>query len=163
MTKETDDQRAERILGPLMRAELRAAEIVAQALNAALCPETMFKLAPTPDLMSDTGIHRLELWKGGPKLPRRAFDLHTEYTSYAPVEQRWTCIDLNTYDGAPDSEAPATFIGRGMTEHAAKMDLIEQFRDFDGEPMQKASRPIHSSPFEPTEYADEPRRDPDEE
>lgn len=28
-----------------------------------------FKMAPCPDLMSDTGIHELELWKGGPELP----------------------------------------------------------------------------------------------
>lgn len=140
-----------------------------------------FKLAQTPDLMSDTNIHKLcdderaaRLFGGELKhaeavqaamnrierLMRRdenarMFDLHYEYTSFAPFEQRWTCIDLNTYDGAPDSEAPATFIGRGSSEKQARMDLLDQFADYDGRPKPRASRVIHSSPFEPPTYADD--------
>lgn len=62
----------------------------------------------------------------------RMFDLHFEYTSFAPADERWTCIDLNTYDGAPDSSAPATFIGRGASEKQARMDLLAQFAEHDG-------------------------------
>lgn len=61
----------------------------------------------------------------------RAFDLRSEYTSFAPEGERWTCIDENTYDGAPDSRAPATFIGRGASEKEARMDLLAQFYEYD--------------------------------
>jgi hypothetical protein len=85
----------------------------------------------------------------------RQYDLHSEYTSFAPVDQRWSCIDLSTYDGAPDSQAPCTFIGRGRTEGEARADLLAQFAEQDAEdnPKPRASRVIFSSPFEPPEYA----------
>jgi hypothetical protein len=85
----------------------------------------------------------------------RQYDLHSEYTSFAPVDQRWSCIDLSTYDGAPDSQAPCTFIGRGRTEGAARDDLLAQFAEQDAEdnPKPRASRVIFSSQFEPPEYA----------
>lgn len=139
-----------------------------------LNPEVMFKLAPTPDLMSDAGINRL--WDGGPTLPTsvpitraenaRAFDLHSEYTSFAPEAERWTCIDLNTYDGAPDSEAPATFIGRGASEKEARMDLLAQFYEHDNP--EPTPRPRPGIPYagngnsEPVEYRDAPHSDPDD-
>ena len=93
----------------------------------------------------------------------RRYDLLYSYTSYAPVEERWTCIDQNTFDGAPDAVAPATFIGRGGSEKRAKKDLLEQFAEFDEHvaPKPRASRVIFSSPYEPPEYADD-RRDPNE-
>lgn len=61
----------------------------------------------------------------------RMFDLQYEYTSFAPIAERWACVDQNTYDGAPDSQAPATFIGRGASEKEARMDLLEQFAAYD--------------------------------
>src|SRR5688572_6825494 len=98
--------------------------------------------------------------------PKRAFDLHYEYTSFAPPNQRWSCIDLNTYDGAPDSEAPSTFIGRGANEGEARGDLLGQFHEYDHpEPAPRArigdyvSGNGNDSPFE----RDEPKYvDPDE-
>jgi len=128
-----DDKRAQRILGP----DMRAVELVAQALATALNPETIFRQ---------------------PKRPR-AFDLVYSYTSYAPIEERWECIDKNTYDGAPDAEAPCTFIGRGPSEKRARMDLLEQFAEFDGYALRpQTAQVIHRSPFEPAEYG-EPSRD----
>lgn len=123
-----------------------------------------FKMAPGPELMTDTGIHRL--WDLLPSsVPPRSFDLRYEYTSFAPEHSRWTCIDLSTYDGAPDSEAPSTFIGCGASEKQARMDLLEQFADYDeAEYQRKRAKPseiVHSSAFEPPTYAD-PVRDPSE-
>lgn len=88
----------------------------------------------------------------------RAFDLHSTYTSFAPESERWTCVDLNTYDGAPDAEAPCNFIGRGSSEKSARMDLLDQFSEYDGYvPRPRVSTVVHSSPFEPAEYTDEVR------
>jgi hypothetical protein len=96
------------------------------------------KLTPTPETASDALINALTEIATVPELffsrmpnPKRAFDLHSEYTSFAPPNQRWSCIDLNTYDGAPDSEGCSTFIGRGPTEHDAKLELLELFAEYD--------------------------------
>jgi hypothetical protein len=129
-----------------------------------------FKPVPTPEHASDSLIAALHDIAAGlnPEVifcdkPRgRAFDLRYEYTSFAPVKQRWSCVDANTYDGAPDAEPPCTFIGRGRTEAEARADLLEQFSDQDAQdnpkPVPRAPCVIHSSPFEPPEYA-APERD----
>jgi hypothetical protein len=109
-----------------------------------------FKLAPIPEMASDSMIHRLVdgelkhveylakvldrvagVTKPLSAVGKRRFDLSCEYQSFAPVNQRWSCIDLNTYDGAPDSEGCSTFIGRGPTEHDAKLELLELFAEHD--------------------------------
>jgi hypothetical protein len=101
------------------------------------------KLTPTPETASDTLIEALhdiaaglnpETILGNKPLSavgKRRFDLSYEYQSFAPVNQRWSCIDLNTYDGAPDSEGCSTFIGRGPTEQDAKLELLELFAEYD--------------------------------
>lgn len=109
-----------------------------------------------------------ELWPGGLVLPSRirTFDLRFEYTSFAPEHSRWTCIDANTYDGAPDAEAPCTFIGRGASEKEARMDLLEQFAEHDApehEPRARAGIVVHSSAFEPPTVVEALYQDPDEE
>lgn len=127
-----------------------------------LNPEVMFKMAPCPDLMSDTGIHALELWKDGPVLPTnipesklRAYDLDLDYASFRPEGERWRCIDLNTFDGGPDK--PGCFEGYGASMKEAKLALLDLFAEYDER--QKPSRVIHSSPFEPPTYADREPRD----
>src|SRR5688572_7442795 len=104
-----------------------------------------FKMTPAPGLMSDTGIHRLY---DGDGCVARTFDLRFEYTSFAPEHSRWSCIDLNTYDGAPDAQAPCTFIGRGASEKQAKTDLLEQFAEYDvlpEQPLDAAAREVESA------------------
>ena len=102
-----------------------------------------------------------------PVMNGRAFDLHCEYTSFAPVDQRWTCIDLNTYSGAPDDEAPSTFIGRGRTDYEARQNLLAQFAEYDADqrdnPKPRPSRKIYSSGAreEPDDYASRPESEPD--
>jgi hypothetical protein len=95
----------------------------------------------------------------------RAFDLSYDYASYRPEGERWICIDLNTYDGAPDAEAPCTFIGRGASEKEARTDLLNQFAELDNPeppPRPRVSRVIRSSNAEPPTYSDERERDPDD-
>lgn len=123
-----------------------------------LNPETMFKMAPAPDLMSDTGVHQLygdELIRRSPTA--RAFDLDYEYASFRPEGDRWRCVDLNTFDGGPD--APGCFQGYGASEKEARLALLDLFADYDERPPPKPSRVIHSSQFEPPTYADQPKRD----
>lgn len=129
------------------------------------------QLGPPPVLNAETLLSGRvnELWPGGPELPaetpRRMFDLHYEYTSYAPPSERWTCVDWNTYDGAPDSEGCSTFIGRGRTEHEARIDLLEQFAEYDADLKDEQKR-THvvglGHPEQPPEVVVEPYRDPDE-
>lgn len=85
--------------------------------------------------------------------PMRAYDLQYDYASYRPVNERWECIDVNTYDGAPDSEGCSHFVGRGPTEKAARDELLERFEDYDS----NARRPragiiVNTSPTDPPEF-----------
>ncbi len=82
------------------------------------------------DLPPIPPVKRVDVMPVSVRMPR-AFDLHYEFTSFAPVDERWTCIDLNTYDGAPDSEGCSTFLGRGANVEEAKRDLVAQFREHD--------------------------------
>jgi hypothetical protein len=66
-------------------------------------------------------------------LQKRAYDFKYDYHSAAPREQQVSVIDLNTYDGAPDSEGCSHFIGRGATMPEALDDLLEQFADYDAD------------------------------
>lgn len=93
-------------------------------------------------------------------LTRRAYDIHAEYNSSAPRHMQFQAIDWNSYDGAPDSQAPSTFIGYGVTDAAAKKDLIEQFAVWDEEHPEtqkpRASRVIGlGHPEQPPEYVDD--------
>ena len=45
-------------------------------------------------------------------------------TGYAPKNERWHAIDVDTYDGAED--AGPQFVGYGRTKDDAILDLIEQ-------------------------------------
>jgi hypothetical protein len=122
--------------------------------------DNVIKFRPSPAQVSETGIN--ELWDYAVALMhseaarllnkplRRAFDLSFEYTSFAPPAERWTCIDLNTYDGAPDSEGVSTFMGRGATEYAARRDLLAQFDEHDN-----PERPATSAERELDEAIDE--------
>jgi hypothetical protein len=100
-----------------------------------------FKMAPCPALMSDTGIHALELWKDGPVLPNvlnpetmfsgateRLIDLQRkydfEYTQFLSRPVSWMCRDRITFD--PDPESDWHIIGYGDTREQALMDVLEQ-------------------------------------
>jgi hypothetical protein len=112
-------------------------------------PTLAARLDADPELQS---VHADRLVR---RTDARRFDLHYEYTSFAPESERWTCIDLNTYDGAPDSEAPCNFIGRGPSQKSARMDLLDQFAEHDGFVSSVKATVIHSSPFEPDDYGRE--------
>ena len=61
---------------------------------------------------------------------RRRYELVYEHQLGAPSEQRWTCLDLATFDGAPDSTGVSTCIGRGPTPNHALRDLLEQIAEW---------------------------------
>lgn len=41
-------------------------------------------------------------------------------------DSTWTAVDIDTYDGAPDSKPPYSCVGVGDTEDAAMKDLVSQ-------------------------------------
>lgn len=124
MTKfpQTPEQASDEQIAKLMGDEITRVFYFADTLKRVeelFCnPETVFK--PKPE---DKPVVNL----------RRAYDLHFEYQSAAPKDMRWSCIDLNTYDGAPDSHGMNTFIGRGEDRRAAMLDLLDQFGEFEGQ------------------------------
>lgn len=92
----------------------------------------------------------------------RAFDLSYEYHSSAPPDRRWSVIDLNTYDGAPDSEGCSRFMGWGKNHVDALRDLREQFDDYDEKPPPRMGRLVDGGGgVQPPEYVDD-YRDPDD-
>lgn len=158
--------RISRLLGLSDLASIAAIKRIDER-PVSLNPEAFFKMAPAPELMSDTGIHALELWKDGPTLPstidltRRAYDIDIEYDSMRPVGERWRAIDLNTFDGGPD--APGCFQGYGASAKEARLALLDLFAAFDERPKPRISRVIHhSTATDPAEYSDEKERDPDD-
>lgn len=64
-------------------------------------------------------------------LAARTYDLSVVFDTSAPADEAWSCVDLNTYDGAPDSQKPATFIGRGPSAKDARMALLDLFAEYD--------------------------------
>lgn len=64
-------------------------------------------------------------------LAARTYDISVQYHDMAPTAESWSAIDMNTYDGAPDAEKPATFIGRGPSAKAARMALLDLFAEYD--------------------------------
>ena len=59
---------------------------------------------------------------------KRSYDLHWDTHSAAPIAERFSCIDLHTFDG---SEGMSGFIGRGEDRRAAMLDLLDKFGEFD--------------------------------
>lgn len=51
--------------------------------------------------------------------------IHCTINSAAPAAYRWTAIDTDTYDGAPDSPTRREY-GQGPTQAAAVDDLLER-------------------------------------
>src|SRR5215472_10441850 len=45
----------------------------------------------------------------------------------------WTAVDDETYDGAPDTAAPCSFIGTGLTRQEAVNDLREKWAEWRAE------------------------------
>jgi hypothetical protein len=45
----------------------------------------------------------------------------------------WTCVDADTYDGAPDAGKPSNIIGTGHTEAEARADWQDQFDQYQEE------------------------------
>jgi hypothetical protein len=43
----------------------------------------------------------------------------------------WTAMDSDTYDGAPDTTGPNSFIGSGGTELDAVLNLIQRLQDWE--------------------------------
>lgn len=101
-----------------------------------------------------------QLWSKGPSLPTeidlRNFDskLDIRY-EYQGKRIGWMAYDARNYDGAPDSGS--NHLGFGPEKEDALQDLIEKIGPEAAEEP-KASRVIHSSPFQPPELA-EPERD----
>jgi hypothetical protein len=60
-------------------------------------------------------------------------ETHEDLTGFAPTSERWTAIDADTYDGAPDAKRPSTFMGVGATPEAAIADLETLFADYAAE------------------------------
>lgn len=54
----------------------------------------------------------------------RTLDIRTEYLGFGG---EWVAVDLNTYDGAPDSTGKE--YGVGQTEQEAINDLLEQLEE----------------------------------
>lgn len=54
----------------------------------------------------------------------RTLDIRTEYLGF---RGEWVAVDLNTYDGAPDSTGKE--YGVGQTEQEAINDLLEQLEE----------------------------------
>lgn len=81
---------------------------------------------------------------------KRRYDLHYEQHPIAPPDERFSCVDLNTYDptdGAPDH---AWFIGRGPDRRAAMLALLDLFGEFDETPPKPRDRVVGlGNPFEP--------------
>lgn len=129
-----------------------------------------FKMAPKPEDASDSLIAKLfedelkpakalaaamDRLEGIMHTPAELF-FHTNKRRHLEFERvpvghdlGWCCYDPNKLSG------PDLVMGYGKTEDEAYVDWLDQSDDI----KPRASRPIHSSPFEPTEYADEPRRD----
>lgn len=58
-----------------------------------------------------------------PNAPSRIGKIRTAFCSSAPVEDQWSALDDDTYDGAPDS-ATRGEIGYGRSEEEAIADLM---------------------------------------
>lgn len=57
----------------------------------------------------------------------KAENLTISTTDHGPTvypKSRWTAVDLETYDGAPDTTIPFNCIGYGDTEPEAIVDLM---------------------------------------
>lgn len=85
-----------------------------------------------PETLASGRVNELRISKRVVDL-RRSYDLHFDYQTAAPVDQAWSCVDLNSYDGAPDSQGVSTYVGRGPDRRAAMLDLLEQFGEFEDE------------------------------
>lgn len=60
-------------------------------------------------------------------LHRYKFQISTTYHGHTLYkDSTWTAIDIDTYDGAPDSRPPFNCVGVGDTELGAIQDLIAQ-------------------------------------
>ena len=49
----------------------------------------------------------------------------------------WFAVDHDSYDGAPDSVAPANFVGHGQTECSSIQDLLDQLVEHHDTPKRK--------------------------
>jgi hypothetical protein len=125
----------------------------------ALNPECFFKMAPAPELMSDTGIHKLfgddiktPIDLRGKRIDPR-YELHGTFRG----KQQWTCWDYNSYDG--DESA----MGSGDSKEAALLDLLEKIAP-EEQPPQMTAPLLYRGGQEPDDYGPERRvSDPDEE
>lgn len=57
------------------------------------------------------------------------YEFHISATYHGKTlykDSTWTAIDIDTYDGAPDSKPPYSCVGVGDTEMSAIQDLITQ-------------------------------------
>jgi hypothetical protein len=90
----------------------------------------------------------------------RRYDIAYEQHTLAPSDERWSAVDLNTYD---TSEGIGACIGRGATTHEALLDLLEQIAEIAANPPPRRSKTIYSSAAreEPDEYKDDPKSDVD--
>lgn len=87
----------------------------------------------TPNDLSDTQINALvdhgKLPDRKPEIDlRHAYDIVVAYEGSAPVWERYSAVDQNTYDGASEGGI-SSCIGRGPTPQAARFDLLEQIAD----------------------------------
>jgi hypothetical protein len=135
-------------------AAVKRIEEVPVSLN----PECLFKMAPTPELMSDTGIHRLELWKDGAVLPAeipdRMLDARRRKMQFdrVPVghDTGYRCFDSDKHDA--ESAFDSGEYGDGMTEDEAYVAWLCTVDE--PEPAPRAGYTVHSSPFEPPTVID---------
>ena len=104
----------------------------------------MTKLYPTPNDAPDSYVHQLfelaaslvralnpeTIFRKEPEIDlRRRYDIDTDYCSAARWSERYTAIDLNSYDGASEGGISAC-IGRGPSPQAARFDLLEQLAEY---------------------------------
>lgn len=68
--------------------------------------------------------------------------VHEDNTGIAPPDCRWTAIDSDTYDGAPDAGV-RRIMGNGTTPEAAIADLLDRLDE--GEPWQQADAQAYRS------------------
>ena len=106
-------------------------------------PETIFKVPAEKPVMRVIDL-------------LRRYDIaYTEHT-LAPRDERWSAVDLNTYDA---SEGIGACIGRGPTTHEALIDLLEQIAEIAATP---AIEPMPPPVRTRTIYSSGVREEPDD-
>ena len=101
-------------------------------IAAGLNPETILSNKPVIDL-------------------RRRYDIDVEFIQWAPLNERYRAIDMNSFDG---SDGLGSCQGYGATEQEARLNLLTAIAEcdqMDPKPVQR-TKDIDCGQFEPNDY-----------